>query len=50
MKLEHLSQVSIWTQLQLFIFRLSSKDTLSNRGHSEVLCLVLGEEVLKQLV
>lgn len=29
---------------------LSSKDMLSNRGHGEAFCLVLGEEVSKQLV
>lgn len=29
---------------------LSSKDMLSNRGHGEALCLVLGEEVSKQIV
>lgn len=35
-----------------FFFPLcqSSKDMLSNRGHGEALCLVLGEEVPKQLV
>lgn len=29
---------------------LSGKDLLSNRGHAEALCLVLGEGVSKQLV
>lgn len=33
-----------------FPLGLSSKDLLSNAGHAEALCLVLGEEVSKQLV
>ena len=38
------------TLFSFFYFCLSSKDMLPNRGHGEALCLVLGEEVSKQLV